>query len=109
MSPSASRSIGAAQPLVGAALARQALAVRDAPVLVKRMRGDAVAGDVVHLRRADLEFDPLPAGPDDGGVDRLIVVLLRRRNIILETAWNDGPFGMHDADDAIAILDARRR
>src|ERR1019366_2806433 len=95
----------AAQPLVGAALARQALLAFDASILVEGVRGDAVTGDIVHERRAHLEFGALAARPDDGGVDRLIVGLLRRRNIILETAGNDSPFGMHHADDAIAILD----
>ena len=95
----------AAQPLVGAALARQAFLAGDASILVEGVRGNAVAGDVVHQRRAHLELGALAARPDDGRVDRLIIILLRRRNIILETARNDGPFGMHDADDAIAILD----
>jgi len=56
----------AAQPLVGAALARQALLAGDASILIEGVRGDAIAGNVVHLGRAHLEFGALPARPDDG-------------------------------------------
>ena len=69
------------------------------------MRGDAVAGDVLHRLGAHLKLDALTAGADNGGVDRLIVVLLRRRDVILEAARHDRPFGVDDADDAIAVLD----
>ena len=75
---------GPPQPLIGPALAGQSLAVGDAAVLVERMRGNAVARDVLHRLRAHLKLDPLPAGADDSRMDRLIIVLLRRRNIILE-------------------------
>ena len=69
------------------------------------MRGDAVFGDIVHQRGAHLHFDALAAGADDGRVHRAVIVLLRRRDIILETAGHGRPFGMDDADDAVAILD----
>ena len=44
-------------------------------VLVERMRGDAVFGDLVHVVSADLQLDALAAGADHGGVDRAVVVL----------------------------------
>ena len=69
------------------------------------MRGDAVFGDVVHLVRADLQFDALLAGADHGGVDRAIVVLLGRRDVILEAARHDRPGRVHDAERLIAIPD----
>src|SRR6202011_5165579 len=53
----------------------------------------------------DLQFGALLAGADDGGMDRAIVVLLRRRDVILKAARHERPFGMNDADRAVAILD----
>ena len=47
----------------------------------------------------------MPARPHEDRLDRFIVVFLRRRNLILETARNDSPFGMHDTNYAIAIID----
>ena len=69
------------------------------------MRGDAVFGDVVHFPRADLQFDALLAGTDHGRVDRAIVVLLRRRDVILEAPRHDRPGRVHDAERLIAIPD----
>ena len=67
------------------------------------MRRDAVFGDLVHFLGADLQFDALLAGPDHRGVDRAIVVLLRRRDVILEAAGHDRPGGVDDADRLIAF------
>ena len=67
------------------------------------MRRDAVFGDVVHFAGADLQFDALLAGADHGRVDRAIVVLLRRRDVILEPARHDRPGRVHDAERLIAI------
>src|SRR5689334_7979431 len=71
------------------------------------MRRDAVFGNLIHLTGADLQFDALGAGPDHRGVDRAVVILLRRRDVILEAAWHDGPGGVHDADRPIAFLECR--
>ena len=69
------------------------------------MRGDAVFGDLVHLAGADLQLDALLAGPDHGGVDRAVVVLLGRRDVVLEAAGNDRPGGVDDAERLIAFGD----
>ena len=69
------------------------------------MRGDAEFGDLVHLLGADLQFDALVAGADHGGVDRAVVVLLRRRDVVLEAAGHHRPGGVHDAERAVAGLD----
>ena len=45
------------------------------------------------------------ARADDGGVDRLVVVLLRRRDVVLEAARHRAPGRMHDAERAIAGID----
>jgi hypothetical protein len=71
------------------------------------VRGDAVFGDLVHLLGADLQLDALVAGTDHGGVDRAIVVLLRRRDVVLEAAGHHRPGGVHDAERAVA--GSRRR
>src|SRR3546814_4116723 len=50
---------GAAQPFIGAALVdRRALR----PVLVERVRGVAIFGDLVHREGAELQLDTLVAG-----------------------------------------------
>ena len=61
-------------------------------------------GDVVHVVGAHLQLDSLTTGADDGGVDRAIVVLLGRRDVILEPARHDGPFGVDHSNDAIAVV-----
>src|SRR5690606_18126778 len=81
-------------------------AVIAAIILIERMSRDAIFGDLVHLTRPDLQFDALARGTYDGGVDGTIIVLLRGRNIILETARNHRPGGVDGAKRAVAVLDA---
>ena len=69
------------------------------------MRGNAVFGDLLHVAGADLQLDPLPAGPDHGGVDRAVVVLLRRRNVVLETPRDHRPGRVDYAECLIAFGD----
>ena len=100
---------GAAQPRIGARFARQHLGRRAGAVLVERMRGDAVFGDLVHLLGADLQLDALLPGPDHGRVDRAVVVLLGRRDVVLEAARHHRPGGVHDAERLVAIGHASSR
>ena len=58
----------------------------------------------MHALGADLQLDALVARADDGGVDRLVVVVLGGRNVVLEAAGNDAPRGVHDAERAVAVL-----
>src|SRR5229473_2339622 len=67
---------GAAQPRIGIRFPRQKLGRRARRVLIDRMGRYAVFGDVVHFLGADLQLDALVAGPDHGGMDRAVVVLL---------------------------------
>ena len=99
---------GAAQPLIGPALAGQRGFVAAATVLVERMGRDAVFGDPVHLLGADLQFDALAARADHGGVQRAIVVLLGRRDVVLEPPRHARPGGVDDAEHRVAG-GARRR
>src|SRR5690606_32293231 len=81
-------------------------AVRVRPeILVDRMRRHTVFGHTVHLAGADLQFHALARGSDDRGVDRAVVVLLGRRDIILETARNHRPGRVDRAERGIAVLD----
>ncbi len=67
------------------------------------MRGDAVFGDLVHVAGADLQLDALLAGPDHGGVDRAVVVLLWRRDVVLEPRRHHRPGGVDDAERLVAL------
>ncbi len=90
---------------IGAALAGVDRLGAAVAILVERVRGDAVFGDFVHIVGADLQLDALAAGADDGGVDRAIVVLLRRRDVVLEAAGHVRPGGVGDADGGVAVGD----
>src|SRR3546814_11263536 len=58
--------------------------------------------DVVHLLGTDLDFDALVLGADHRGVQAAITVLLRRRDVILETARHRRPRLMHHTERVIA-------
>ena len=96
---------GLAQPGEGLALVANFAEV--GAFLVGGVCGDAVFGDAVHLLGADLQLDTLPAEPDDGGVDRAVVVMLGDRDVVLEASWNDFPVGMHDAQRPVAVGNVR--
>ena len=70
------------------------------------MRGDAIFGDLMHACRSDLGFDALAGGADDGGMNGSVVVLLGRRDIVLEASRNHRPAGMNDAERPVAVADA---
>jgi hypothetical protein len=94
---------GTAQPRIGAGFPRQHLGRRTHSVLVKGMRGDSVLRDLVHIPGADLQFDPLLRRPDHSRMDRTIVVLLGRRDMILEPSRHDRPRGVNNAERLIAF------
>ena len=94
---------GAAQPRIGAGLARQHLRRRSDTVLVERMRRDSVFRDLVHIPGADLQFDALLARANHRGVNGAIVVLLGRRDVILEATRDHRPGRMHDTERLVAL------
>src|SRR5579871_2997400 len=94
---------GATQPGIGARLARQHFGRRPHAVLVERVRGDAVFGDLLHFAGADLQLDALFSGPDDGRMKRAVIVLLGRRYVVLEAPGHDRPAGVDDAERLIAL------
>ena len=105
LSPVRQHGDGAPKAAVGAAFAGSDPHVQCAAVLVERMRRNAVLGQVMHGPRADLQLDPLPSRPDDRRVNGAVVVLLRDRDIVLETARNARPLGVDRPEYAVAILD----
>ena len=96
---------GVAKPGECIGFALQEFGRRTHAILVEGVRGDAELRDLVHLLGADLQFDALFAGADHGGVDRAVIVLLRRRDVILEPAGHHRPGGVHDAECAVAGFD----
>src|ERR1700729_2139822 len=93
------------QSAIGSALAHRQRVGAEPQVFIDAVRGDAVFSDFVHLVGADLQFDPLAARPDHRRVDRTIVVLLRRRDIILEAPGHTGPGRMRNADGGVTVGD----
>ena len=93
------------QPSKGAAFLGELFSSRSADrILVERVGRDAEAGDFVHLGGSYLQFDPLMTGSDHRRVNGVIVVLLWRGDVILETARHVRPFGVNDAERPITIL-----
>ena len=74
-------------------------------VLVHRVRGHAPLGDLVHQPCPDLHFDAHVMRTDHRRMDRPVVVLLRRRDIILEAARNRPVGAVDDAQRAITLVD----
>ena len=53
--------------------------------LVAPVRGDPFFGYPVHFMSSDLDFDALAVGTDNAGVQRLVHVRFRQRDIVFET------------------------
>ena len=77
----------------------------DGSLLIVPMPGQAVFGHVVHFGGADLHLDALAFGPENAGVQRLVAVRLRRRDVILKTVGDHRIGAVGDAQGAIAVLD----
>src|SRR5882724_11477308 len=53
--------------------------------------------------RANLYLDRLRAGPDDGGVNRTVSVVLRGCNVVVELPGNELPQRVHHPERRIAF------
>ena len=82
-----------------------AVVARPRALLVEGVRGDAELGDAMHLVRADLQFDTLVARAVHRRVDRLVIVALGRRDVVLEAPGHRAPGGVHDAEHTVAVVD----
>ncbi len=71
--------------------------------LVEPVRRDAVLGGAVHLLGADLHLEQLAAGPEDGGVERLVAVRLGACDVVLDALLQRRPDVMDDAEHVIAL------
>ena len=67
------------------------------------MRRNTAFSDLIHLFRTDLYFKDLALIADDRCMQRLVHVLLRNGNIILQTARNRLVLCMNIAKDLIAV------
>src|SRR5512147_540602 len=72
-------------------------------LLVPPVRGDAFLGHAVHFVGADLEFDALPFGADDGRMERLIEIGFRNADKILESARYRRPERVDEPQDGVAV------
>ena len=77
-----------------------------AGLLVVPVRGDAEFGLPVHLLGADLHFQGLPGRPEHRGMQRLVEVPLRPRDVVVELPRDRLPQVVHHAQRAVAVLDA---
>ena len=101
-----------AKPLIGGAFAgrrafhaaRISVQLGERRELVAGVRGDAIFGDLMHFRGPHLQLDALMARANDGGVDRLVLVMLWRRDVVLETARHHAPGRVDHAKRGVAIL-----
>ena len=69
------------------------------------MGGDAELRAPVHLMGADLDLHGFAAGADDRGVEALVHVVLRHRDVVLEPAGDRVPPGVDDAEGRVAFAD----
>ena len=67
------------------------------------MGSDTIFSDPVHFHGADLDLKRCPAGSDDRRVQRLVHVLLRHRDIVLEASRNRLVGLMHDSEGRVAV------
>src|SRR5271169_5237018 len=67
------------------------------------MRGNAVFGDLLHFAGPDLQLDALLAGADHCRVNRAVIVLLWRGDVILKAPGHDRPRRVHDAERLITL------
>ena len=74
-----------------------------AALLVAPVRGDAELGVLVHVVGADLHFQGAAFGPDHRGVQRLVVVALGPRDVVVEFARHVRPQRVDHAQRGVAV------
>jgi hypothetical protein len=67
--------------------------------------GHAVLGALVHLRGPDLDLERLALRPDHRGVQRLVQVELRHRDVVLDATLHRLPHGVDRPERGVAVLD----
>ena len=74
-------------------------------LLVFPMRRDTELGRTVHFEGADLNFKGLSEVRDDGRVQRLIHIRLRRRDIVLDAPGNGFPALVYLSEHFVTLVD----
>ncbi len=72
------------------------------PLLVSPMSGDTVFSMLVHLRRADLNFERLAVIENDRRVQRLVEIVLWRSDIVVEFTGDGTPGLVNDGESLVA-------
>jgi len=72
-------------------------------LLVAPMRSNAILCHLVHGLGANLHFERAPLQSDDGGVQRLIAVILGQGDIVVKLASDGAPEAMDRAQRVIAL------
>jgi len=72
-------------------------------LLVLPVRGDAVLGATIHLLGADLELDRAASRPHNRRVQRLVHVVLRERDVVLDPARHGTPAHVDDTHRRVAV------
>src|SRR5947209_7443168 len=76
-----------------------------ATFLEQPVRRDAVLRGVVHLMGPDLDLVQLTARSEHGGVERLVAVGLRARDVVLDPLLQRGPLVVDHAQHVVALGD----
>jgi hypothetical protein len=85
------------------------LAVGLRPFLVAPVGGDADLADLVHRVGPDLDLERLPVERDHRGVERLVEVVLRVGDVVVELARDRAPERMDDAERGVAVATSSTR
>ena len=80
-------------------------AAKPAAFLVVPVCRDAELGVLVHLPRTDLDLERQLTRSDDGRVERLVVVLLGRCDVIVEFTGHVVPATVHETECRVAVGD----
>ena len=75
-----------------------------AAFLVAPVRGHAVLGQPVHLVRADLHLQRAGVQAHHGGMERLVHVLPRVGDVVVELTGHRPPQAVDDAQSAVTVL-----
>ena len=69
------------------------------------MRRDAQFGVLVHVAGADLDLQRLVVRSDHRGVDRAVLIVLGRGDVVVELAGQIAPQAVHHAERRVAVGD----
>ena len=74
-------------------------------VLIEGVRRDTALGNFMHFPGSDLHLNAHVVRADHGRVQRAVIILLGRRNVVLEATRHGAPGAVDDAERKIAFLE----